>query len=83
MKDAIEYTGTPSEWKRCYFGDLANKKPLAVKSHKKLSKATLWNLAYRHQTIVKNVPYAVCVAKMNSLIGTNYQKKYFSITKTP
>ena len=82
MDKFIEYIGTPSEWKRCFIGDIANKKPIAVKSHKKLSKATLWNLAYRGQNALQSVPYAVAMAKMNSLIGHNYQKKFFSITKT-
>ena len=83
MRDKpMEYVASQADWKAFYLNDIANKKPIAVKSNKKLSKATLWNLAYRGQNVLQSVPYAVAMAKMNSLIGTNYQKQYFSITKT-
>ena len=79
MDKPIEYIGTPSEWKRCFIGDIANK---AIKSDLKPKQVKMYKLTYRGVIMAQNAPYAVIMAKYNECKrNSNFQNQYLKITK--
>jgi len=86
MERPIEYTGTPSEWKAAYFGDISNNQNKPITNDLKVGKAnkpiTMYRLSYRGNVVVMSAPYGVCKSKMNECKkDKNYNSIHLKITK--